>query len=188
MVLLPPPAPPLPPARVSTGGLGRVDSLPRVHHVRHVARVPGHCVRHLGTEIFLIYNSKYFCAAVSHSDLLQAAVWQVDEVLALGVVAVPRLAGAVVVLGVVVSHPDIKRITYHRAIATGSCDPPVCEGVDRRLVRVTLHGVGLGPGLGEEDAAGEQHGLELRTKCETWKVLLAMFLTRPTALALTYFI
>ena len=159
MVLPPPPAPPLPPARVSAGGLGRVDSLARVHHVRHVARVPGHRVRHLGTEIFLIYNSKYFCAAVSHSDLLQAAVGQIDEVLALGVVAVPRLAGAVVVLGVVVSHPDIKRITYHRASATGSCDPPVCEGVDRRLVRVTLHGVGLGPGLGEEDAAGEQHGL-----------------------------
>ena len=102
---------PLPPARVAAGGLGRVDSLARVDHVRHVARVPGHRVRHLGTEIFLIYNSKYFCAAVSHSDLLQAAVGQVDEVLALGVVAVPRLAGAVVVLGVVVSHPDIRRIT-----------------------------------------------------------------------------
>ena len=72
-------------ARVATGRLRRVLSLSGVDHICDIPRVPGHGVGHL----------------------LQPTVGQVDEVLALGVVAVPAFSLSVVVLGVVVRNSVI---------------------------------------------------------------------------------
>ena len=72
-------------ARVATGRLRRVLSLSGVDHIGDIPSIPGHGVGHL----------------------LQPTVGQVDEVLALGVVAVPALSLSVVVLGVVVRNSVI---------------------------------------------------------------------------------
>ena len=77
-------------AWVSTGRLGRVLSLSGVDHIRDIPGVPGHGVGHL----------------------LQPPVGQVDEVLALGVVAVPALSLPVVILSVVVRNSAMMNIFY----------------------------------------------------------------------------
>ena len=145
-------------AWVSTGRLGRVLSLSSVDNIRDIPGVPGHGVGHL----------------------LQTPVGQVDEVLALGVVAVPALSLPVVILSVVVRNSAMMNILYiklypkfylllwnfHidtlRFMNILTLFSPVSVGVDWRLIRVGLHsGVALWHGLGHcEDKSGDEDNLE----------------------------
>ena len=87
-------------ARVSSSGLRRILGLSGVDNVRNIAGITVHGVGDLtsgqvrsGPVSGMLY-------------LLQATIREVDEVLALGNVAVPGLCEAVVVLGVIILHPE----------------------------------------------------------------------------------